>query len=90
MDDFGRSKNSYKYSNSARIAEISPGGETFKFFVNGGGYGSYALNGKSTSTINGTKSSVDIKYTKDDPRLEYGAVGGAGISFGLGGAHIAY
>jgi len=64
------------------------GGENLKFFVNAGGYGSYALNGKAKATLNGQSSSGDIKYESGDSRIEYGAVGGAGISLGLGAAKL--
>lgn len=70
------------------LLKVALGSDKFKFFINAGGYGSYALNGKATSNINGSSSSIDIKFTKDDARLEYGAVGGAGISLGLGGAQL--
>ncbi len=64
------------------------GDGNLKFFVNAGGYGSYALNGTGKFTLNGTNSTEKIKFESGDPRIEYGAVGGAGISLGLGAAKL--
>lgn len=68
------------------LLKFALGGESFKFFINGGGFGSYALNGKTKITLNQETTQSDIKFDKDDARFEYGAVGGAGIALGLGGS----
>ena len=70
------------------LLKFAMGGENLKFFVNAGGYGTYALNGKAKATLNGASSSADIKFESGDPRMEYGAVGGAGVSLGLGPAKL--
>ncbi|RDB05156.1 porin family protein [Runella aurantiaca] len=70
------------------LLRFALGGESFKFFINGGGYGSYALNGKAKATLNQQTTESDIKFDKEDSRIEYGAVGGAGISLGLGKAQL--
>ncbi|WP_428667864.1 porin family protein [Runella sp.] len=66
------------------LFKYSMGSESFKFFINAGGYGSYGLNGKAKATLNQQTTKSDLKYEKGDPRIEYGAVGGAGIALGLG------
>jgi hypothetical protein len=70
------------------LLKVALGSEKLKFFVNGGGYGSYALNGKAKTTFNGATTTSDIDYEKGDARIEYGAVGGAGVALGLGGAQL--
>jgi hypothetical protein len=70
------------------LLKVGFGGENFKFFVNAGGYGSYALNGNAKLTFNGVNSTEKIKFESGDSRIEYGAVGGAGISLGLGAAKL--
>jgi hypothetical protein len=70
------------------LLKFALGGESFKFFINGGGYGSYALNGKAKFILNQQTTTTDIEFGKEDPRIEYGAVGGAGISLGLGKAQL--
>ncbi len=70
------------------LMKLSLGSEKLKFFVNGGGYGSYALNAKAKTTFNGSTTISDIDYEKGDARIEYGAVGGAGVALGLGRAQL--
>lgn len=70
------------------LLKLSFGGDKLKFFVNGGGYGSYALNGTQKSTFSGTTTSSPIEFEKGDARLEYGAVGGVGVALGLGRAQL--
>lgn len=70
------------------LLKVGFGGENLKFFVNAGGYGSYALNGNTNFALNGVNSTEKIKFESGDPRMEYGAVGGAGISLGLGAAKL--
>jgi Outer membrane protein beta-barrel domain len=66
------------------LLKLSVGGDNFRFFVTGGGFGSYLLSGTSTATIAGQKTSETIKFETDDRRIEYGATGGAGVQIGLG------
>ena len=70
------------------LLKVGFGGGNLKFFVNAGGYGSYALNGNAKFVLNGVNSTEKIKFERGDPRIEYGAVGGAGISLGLGAAKL--
>ncbi|AEI47545.1 porin family protein [Runella slithyformis] len=68
------------------LLKFAFGGESFRFFVNGGGFGSYDLNVKTKDVLNGQTIKSERKFEKGDPRIEYGAVGGAGIALGLGGS----
>jgi Outer membrane protein beta-barrel domain len=68
------------------LLKVAFGSESFKFFINGGGFGSYGLNVKAKDVLNGETTNSERKFEKDDPRIEYGAVGGAGIALGLGGS----
>lgn len=66
------------------LLKVAFGSESFKFFINGGGFGSYGLNVKAKDVLNGETTKSERKFEKGDPRIEYGAVGGAGIALGLG------
>lgn len=70
------------------LMKVSLGSEKLKFFVNGGGYGSYALNGKAKTIFRESTTISDIEYEKGDARIEYGAVGGAGVALELGKAQL--
>ena len=58
------------------------GGDAFRFFITAGGYGSYYLSGKTSATFAGQTQTQDITFESGDPRIEYGAAGGAGLQFG--------
>ncbi len=66
------------------LLKLSFGSDSFRFFVTGGGFGSYLLSGSSSLTIAGQTSTESIKFVDGDRRLEYGATGGAGVQIGLG------
>jgi Outer membrane protein beta-barrel domain len=66
------------------LLKLSLGSDSFRFFVTGGGYGSYLLSGSSSLTIAGQTSTESIKFVDGDRRLEYGSTGGAGVQIGLG------
>ncbi|MCU0341300.1 MAG: PorT family protein [Spirosomaceae bacterium] len=70
------------------LLKLALGGDAFKFFVNAGGYGSYALSGTTKLTSNGNTLNQKLEFRTNDGRIEYGAVGGAGISLGLGAAQL--
>jgi hypothetical protein len=70
------------------LFKFSAGGDIFKFFVNAGGYGSYVLNGTSTIISPSSNETKSIEFKGNKDKIEYGAVGGAGISFGLGRAEL--
>jgi len=70
------------------LLKLALGSQNFKFFVNAGGYGSYAINGNTKSTINGNVTNQKVEFNGQEGRIEYGAVGGAGISLGLGPAKL--
>ena len=70
------------------LLKVALGGGNMKFFVNAGGYGTYALDGKSKITINGATSTHKINFENGDSLIEYGAVGGEGVSLGLGAAKL--
>ena len=70
------------------LFKVSLGNGPTKFFINAGGYGSYALSGKAKTTFSGITTTTDLKFDSGDQRLEYGAVGGAGVSLGLGRAQL--
>lgn len=70
------------------LLKLALGGDTFKFFVNAGGYGSYALNGSTKTTVAGNTLNSKITFDNSDGRMEYGAVAGAGVSLGLGRAKL--
>jgi|GEM_PF-1915527 len=70
------------------LLKLSFGGDKFRFFINGGGYGSYELGGTQKITINGSTTTQKIEYGADETPIEYGAVGGAGIQLGLGRAKL--
>jgi Outer membrane protein beta-barrel domain len=57
-------------------------GNSFRFFINGGGYVSYGIDSKVKSTIAGMTQTTTQKFEDNDGRIEYGAVGGAGIAIG--------
>lgn len=64
------------------LLKFSLGGDTFRFFITAGGYGSYYLSGKTSATFAGQTQTQDITFESGDPRIEYGAAGGAGLQFG--------
>jgi hypothetical protein len=66
------------------LLKLSVGGDAFRFFVTGGGFGSYLLSGTATATISGQKISENLPFETGDRRIEYGATGGAGVQIGLG------
>ncbi|MFN4145582.1 MAG: outer membrane beta-barrel protein [Runella sp.] len=70
------------------LLKLSMGSKAFQFFVNAGGYGSYALNGTAKTSFGSTSTSRSITFESGDPRMEYGAVGGAGVALGLGKAKL--
>ncbi|TAE41725.1 MAG: PorT family protein [Runella slithyformis] len=71
------------------LLKLSLGGNAFRFFINGGGYGSYMLSGKGKISINGgTPVEEKITFDDNDGRIEYGVVGGAGIQLGLGSVKV--
>jgi hypothetical protein len=70
------------------LLKLALGSDNFKFFVNAGGYGSYTLSGNTKLTSNGNTLNQKLEFTTNDGRIEYGAVGGAGISLGLGAAKL--
>jgi Outer membrane protein beta-barrel domain len=70
------------------LLKLAFGGDKLRFFINGGGYGSYAINGNSKSTINGSTTTSKITFDNNEGRFEYGAVGGAGIQLGIGRAQL--
>jgi len=70
------------------LLKVKLGEGPVKFFVNAGGFGSYALSGKAKATFNGITTTTDLTFDSGDQRLEYGAVGGAGVSLGLGRAQL--
>lgn len=70
------------------LFKVSLGNGPTKFFINAGGFGSYALSGKAKTTFSGITTTTDLKFDSGDQRLEYGAVGGAGVSLGLGRAQL--
>jgi hypothetical protein len=70
------------------LLKLSFGGEAFRLFFTGGGFGSYMIGGKikATQTIAGVKttSTEAITFADGDRRIEYGVTGGAGVQIGLG------
>jgi|GEM_PF-817494 len=71
------------------LLKYSIGTGNLRFFVNAGGYGSYALNGQVKITDKDTGETEIIKSdyknaTTNEGRLEFGAVAGAGVTFMLG------
>lgn len=70
------------------LFKVSLGNGPTKFFINAGGFGSYALSGKAKTTFSGITTTTDLKFDSGDQRLEYGAVGGAGVALGLGRAQL--
>lgn len=66
------------------LFKVALGNGSTKFFINGGGYGSYALSGWAKQTFNGITNKTKLTFDAGDQRLEYGAVGGAGVSLALG------
>ena len=75
------------------LLKYSVGTGSLRFFVNAGGYGSYALNGQSkfTDKASGETETIKIDFknaTTNEGRLEYGAVAGAGVAFMLGRAEL--
>jgi len=70
------------------LLKFAFGSSKFNFFVNGGGYGSYALNGNTKITSASGTLNNKVEFTDNKGRIEYGAVGGAGISLGLGAAQL--
>lgn len=70
------------------LFKVSLGNGPTKFFINAGGFGSYALSGKVKTTFSGITTTTDLKFDSGDQRLEYGAVGGAGVALGLGRAQL--
>ncbi len=55
-----------------------------KFFLNLGGYGSYALSGSVSGTISGTaipKTTFDFTGVSFSDRTDYGAIAGIGVKF---------
>ena len=77
------------------LLKYSVGAGNLRFFVNAGGYGSYALNDQVKTTEKATgvtlTTNSDFKNVitdENEGRLEYGAVAGAGVAFMLGRAEL--
>ncbi len=66
------------------LLKLSLGSDSFRFFITGGGFGSYLLNGTATGSIGGQTITETLKFEDGDRRIEYGAAGGAGVQIGLG------
>ncbi len=72
------------------LLKIAFGSENIKFFINGGPYGGYKLSAKQ-KLLNAPFKKIEYKNEYDPitgaktNRLEYGAMGGAGLQFKLGG-----
>ena len=87
----GQSISSQSVINTVQVPvllKLAFGGDKFRFFINGGGYGSYWLGGTSKVTLNGATTTGKVTFTDNDGRFEYGAVAGAGIQLGLGRAKL--
>ncbi len=71
------------------LLKVGFGPENLKVFVNAGGYGSYALNANAKIKIGANTINEKIDFANNEGgRIEYGAVGGLGVSFGLGAAKL--
>lgn len=75
------------------LLKVAFGGENVKLFVNAGPYGGYKLGAKQ-KLLNSPFEKLEYKKDYDaitggkSNRLEYGAMGGAGIQFKLGGGPL--
>ncbi len=78
---------SYNYLDIPLMLRFSLGnthGEGLGVYINAGGYGAYAINGKSTSVTPLLTTETDLTFDEidDQKRLDYGFVGGGGITLG--------
>jgi Outer membrane protein beta-barrel domain len=64
--------------------QFNIGSGSTKFFINLGGYGSYALSGGVSGTVGGTtipKTAFDYTGVSFSDRTDYGAIAGIGVKF---------
>lgn len=78
---------SYNYLDIPFMLRFSLGnthGEGIGIYINAGAYGAYAINGKSTSETPILTTETDLTFDEidDQKRLDYGFVGGGGITLG--------
>lgn len=78
---------SYNYLDIPFLLRFSLGnthGEGIGIYINAGAYGAYAINGKSTSETPILTTETDLTFDEidDQKRLDYGFVGGGGITLG--------
>ncbi|MEM1214117.1 MAG: porin family protein [Bacteroidota bacterium] len=77
----------YNYIDIPVLLRISLGrtyGDGLGFYLNGGPYAGYALNGRSERTLGGATVENDINFDDQDNqrRLDFGFAIGAGLTFG--------
>jgi len=77
----------YNYLEIPLLFRLSLGdtqGEGLGIYLNAGGYGAYALNGKSKQESPLGTTEQDLTFDEDDhqKRLDYGLAGGGGITLG--------
>ena len=82
-----KSELSYNYIDIPFLLRFSLGnthGEGIGIYFNAGGYGAYAINGKSISETPILTTETDLTFDEidDQKRLDYGFVGGGGITLG--------
>jgi Outer membrane protein beta-barrel domain len=70
------------------LLKLSLGGDNLRFIINAGGYGSYILNGRIKTILQGDTQSSNISFDGNSGRIEYGATAGAGVAINIGGAHL--
>ncbi len=69
-------------------------GDAAKVFVNLGGYGGYWLSGKLQNKTDGNKTSTKLPFDSDasdgysDNRIDYGLIGGLGLSYKMGSGNV--
>jgi Outer membrane protein beta-barrel domain len=73
------------------LLKVAVGSPKIKIFVNAGPYIGYKLSQKTKTNISGTEETETIKFDTDDTDgekdnlFDFGAIGGAGLQFNLGG-----
>lgn len=78
---------SYNYIDIPLMLRLSLGnthGEGLGVYINAGAYGAYAISGKSTSSSPLLTTETDLTFDEidDQKRIDYGFVGGGGITLG--------
>jgi Outer membrane protein beta-barrel domain len=74
------------------LFKLAVGSPQIKFFINAGPYIGYALNSTVDIKLNGTLTTQKLDFNNEydisgqkDNRIDFGAIGGAGLQFNLGG-----